>query len=122
MAKFNINSVSTPSLHFDKKKEQNFKFEKNGIFAGYFVKPSFEKVNGNLQVKKDKDGKEIILGIRMKYEQKAVLAILKEMHLELIAKKKKADAVRLEMLKEKQETEKAEAEAAEAEAEEKAIK
>lgn len=27
MAKFNINSVSTPSLHFDKKKEQNFKFE-----------------------------------------------------------------------------------------------
>ena len=92
----------------------NFKFEKNGIFAGYFVKPSFEKIDGVTKVKKDKDGKEIIFGIKMKYEQKPVLAILKEMHFELLAKKKIADITRINS--EKAEAEKAKAEKAEAEA------
>ena len=110
----------------------NFKFEKNGIFAGYFVKPSFTKdENGNISIKKDKEGKEIILGIKMKYEQKNVLSILKEMHLELIAKKKIADVNRLNFAKEMKEKEKAEAKAkaeaekeakTKAEAEAKAIK
>ena len=93
-----------------------FKFETNGIFKGYFVKPSTEKVNGIIQVKKDKDGKEIVFGVIMKYEQKPVLAILKEMHQEILAKKKIADVKRLELLKGKQDTEKAEAEKEKAEA------
>ena len=109
----------------------NFKFEKNGIFAGYFVKPSLEKVDGITKVKTDKDGKEIIFGIKMKYEQKNVLSILKEMHLELIAKKKIADVARINFAKEIKEKEKAEAKAkaeaekeakTKAEAEAKAIK
>ena len=83
------------------------------------MKPSFEKVDGAIKVKKDKDGKEIIFGIKMKYEQKNVLSILKEMHLELIAKKKIADIARINLAKEKAEKEKAEKAAAAASAKEK---
>ena len=110
----------------------NFKFETKGIFSGYFCKPSLVKnEKGELVVKCDKDGKEIILGIKCKYEEKQVLPILKEMHLELIAKKKVADSARVNFVKEQKATEKADAEAkkatekaekAEAEAEAKAIK
>ena len=110
----------------------NFKIADKGIFDGYFVKPSLVKnEKGELVVKCDKDGKEIILGIKCKGEQKDVLPILKEMHLELIAKKKIADAERVNFAKVAKEKEKAEAEAkkaiekaekAEAEAEAKAIK
>ena len=90
----------------------NFKFETKGIFSGYFCKPSLVKdEKGNISVKKDKEGIDIILGIKCKYEEKQVLPILKEMHLELIAKKKFADAERVNFAKEQKATEKAEAEA-----------
>lgn len=109
-----LEKIHLPS--YNVKVLDGFKFETNGIFKGYFVKPSTEKVNGIIQVKKDKDGNEIIFGVKMKYEQKPVLTILKEMHQEILAKKKLADVKRLELLKEKQDTEKAEAEKAKAEA------
>ena len=90
----------------------NFKFESKGIFSGYFCKPSLIKdENGNISVKKDKEGIEIILGIKCKYEEKQVLPILKEMHLELIAKKKIADIDRVNFAKVAKEKEKADAEA-----------
>ena len=104
-----LEKIHLPS--YNEKVLNGFKFETNGIFKGYFVRPSTEKVNGVIQVKKDKDGKEIIFGVKMKYEQKPVLTILKEMHSEILSKKKLADVKRLELLKEKHDAEKAEAEA-----------
>ena len=125
-----INLIHVPT--FNPSALLNFKFETKGIFSGYFCKPSLVKdEKGNISVKKDKEGIEIILGIKCKYEEKQVLPILKEMHLELIAKKKLADSARVNFAKEQKATEKAEAEAKKAtekaekekaEAEAKAIK
>ena len=125
-----INLIHVPT--FNPNALLNFKIENKGIFSGYFCKPSLIKdEKGNISVKKDKEGIDIILGVKCKYEEKQVLPILKEMHLELIAKKKVADIDRVNFAKAEKEKEKAEAEAkkaiekaekAEAEAEAEAIK
>ena len=62
-------------------KIDNFNFAENGVFKGYFVRP-FVK---NGEVQKDKDGIEIIHGIKFMFEQKTALNIVSEMNRYILA-------------------------------------